>query len=683
MLEYRNLNRRLPKLLWILTLLGMLCALPLVYARHQTETSTKNVEFVFDYRDLLDIADLKTNPRDYVQGQLAEMKKAGVTSMSLYESTLQELKESRRLEVFSSHDAAALLQSPINPNENFTYVIFTEPQTQGVLQRMVTDSFAALGVKTRPWSFKGQQGLVIEMGMDEALMKSMDPDPFTMQMLKEQGFQLVVRLSNRRPFDANRMDKLLASFHDMGITRIIVDGDEVPGYSESSTVNLGKMSLLLRRHGIGLAAIELLKTPQKGFSTLAKDIDYNVVRLHSFTEKDGEKLTESGLKKSDLEGRIQGVADRFVLAVKDRNIRMVFLNAKPGKNIDKGAVTDPLNALYASLDGPDGAVKRVENLGFHIGPAKAFHVDAMAGWQKIARVFVLLGGVSLIVLTISYFLPQTALALFVLGVLGAIGLRVLSGTLYTQGLALAVAICASSLAVILAIRRVYDGRSAQARSRLGYAIIELARTSLISLIGVVYVVSLLNNITYLLVIQQFRGVSLLHLLPILIVAVYLLFFSEKLTPRERMERVRKVLTFNINLLWIIIAAVAIAGGYYYLSRTGNEGQATSFEKLFRSFLENVLVVRPRSKEFLFAHPLFLLGVYLSIKYRHAAYLYLIGVIGQLSIIDTFCHLHTPLHISFIRIMYGLVIGTLVGLVMIAIWELLARGWKRWAPMFRA
>ncbi|KIL40636.1 membrane protein [Gordoniibacillus kamchatkensis] len=679
---YRYWNLRTPKLLWILTLIGMLCALPLVYARHETETSTKNVEFVFDYRDLLDIADMKADPKAFVDGELGKMKDAGIGSLAVYESTLQELKESRRIDVFSAHEAASLTQGPVNPGNNFTYVVFTEPDTQPVLQAMITDTFTSLGVPTRPWTYKGQPGLIIEMGVDEASLKPMDPDPFTMQKLKAQGFHLVVRLSNRRPFDAQKMDKLLAELQKLGVTRIIVDGDEVPGYGETSTANLGKMAYMLRAHGIGLAAIELLKTPQKGFSTLAKDTFYNVVRLHSFTEKDGEKLTETGLKKSELDTRIQGVADRFVLAVKDRNIRMVFLNAKPGKNIDKGVITDPLNALYASLNGPDGAVKRVQSLGFQLAPAKPFQIDEMAAWQKVARVFILLGGVALIALTVSYFLPQTALGLFVIGTIGAIGLRVLSGSLYAQGLALAVAICAPTLAVMLAIRRVQSGRAAAAKSQLGYALLELVRSSLISLIGVVYVVSLLNNITYMLVLQQFRGVSLLHLVPIALIAVYLLFFSEKLTAKQRVARLRTMLAFNINVLWVIIAVLVLAGGYYYLSRTGNEGQASGFELLFRSFLENVLQVRPRSKEFLFAHPVFLLGAYLAVKHRSAAYLYIIAVMGQLSIVDTFCHLHTPLHISLIRITYGVVFGTLIGLVFIAVWKLAARSWKRWSSLLR-
>ena len=83
--------------------------------------------------------------------------------------------------------------------------------------------------------------------------------------------------------------------------------------------------------------------------------------------------------------------------------------------------------------------------------------------------------------------------------------------------------------------------------------------------------------------------------------------------------------------------------------------------------------------FLLAHPLFLLGAYLTVRYKNAVYLMFIGVIGQLSLVDTFAHLHTPLHISLIRITYGLVFGALIGLILIAAWEIVTRSWKRWVP----
>lgn len=675
---YQTWNKPLKNLLWWLVIIGMVVSLPLAYTRHQTETSANQVEFVFDYRDLLDISDIQTNPQTFVAEQLKNMKAAGISSMAVYESTLAELKESRRIEVYNSRDAAALTQSLGDPNENFTYVLFADSATQQKLEPLIQKTFADLKVGTKPWSFKNRNGLIIQMSMDDASIKGMDPDPITLQMLKDQGFQIVVRLSNRRPFVTNEMDRLLKQLHDFGVKRIIVDGNEVPGYTEENTeINLNKMADLLNKNGIGLAAIELLKEPQKGFSTLAKQTNYNVVRLHSFTEKDGEKLTEP-LKKSELQDRIQGVADRLVLAVKDRNIRMVFLNARPVKSLDKGKLVDPLAAYYESLQGKDGAIPRIQEVGFTLGQAVPFDVQT-TGWQKIARIFMLLGGVSLIVLMASFFVPEAVLLLFVLGMLGFVALHTLSANLYAQGLALSTAISAPSIAIMLAIRSVRSGAAAKWKSGLAYALRTLILTSAISLIGVVYEVALLNHVTYLLVLQQFRGVGVLHLLPIAIAGVYLLFFSENNTYRDKIANIRRILSSFISVLWIVVAGVALAAVFYYLSRTGNEGQASTVEKLFRSFLENTLGVRPRTKEFLVAHPLFLLGAYLSVRYRHAVYLIFIGVIGQLSIVDTFAHLHTPLHISLIRISYGLVFGALIGLVLIAAWEIIIRSWKRWVP----
>jgi len=679
---YGKGNHLLRKVLWWLVVVGLLSSLPLVYARHEAETSANQVEFVFDYRDLLDMSDLQANPQDFIADQLKALKAAGVQSLAVYEATLNELRTSRRIDLYNARDAAMLTQKLSQPGENYTYVLFADTATQQQLQPLIEKTFAALQVETSAWSWKDRPGLQIHMSLDEAAIKPMDPDPITLSQLKDQGFHIIARLTNRRPYSSAAMDELLHKLHDAGVVRIVADGDAMPGYTEETPeVNLKKMAKLLNKYGIGLATIELSKEPQKGLNTLAKETNYNIVRLHSFTEKDGEKLTEP-VPKEELEQRVQGVADRFVLAVKDRNIRIVFLNAKLARSVDKGTLVDPIRPLLDSLNGKDGAIPRIEKVGFTTGQAKAFTFDD-AAWQKVARIFVLLGGVALIVLTIAGFFPGTALILFVIGLVGAVGLHMLSANLYAQGLALATAICAPSLAVMLAVRTVRTGRAAAAKSRIGFSLWLLVRTSAISAIGIVYVVGLLNHISYMLVLQQFRGVSLLHLAPIAIVGLYLLLFSENLTHRQKLERLKYILSAHIRVFWLVVAAVAVGALFYYLTRTGNEGQASTLEKLFRSFLENTLGVRPRTKEFLVSHPLFLLAGYLCVRYRSAVYMLIFGVIGQLSLVDTFAHLHTPVHISAIRIGYGLIFGILIGLVLIAVWEILVRSWKKWTPRFDA
>jgi hypothetical protein len=48
----------------------------------------------------------------------------------------------------------------------------------------------------------------------------------------------------------------------------------------------------------------------------------------------------------------------------------------------------------------------------------------------------------------------------------------------------------------------------------------------------------------------------------------------------------------------------------------------------------------------------------------------LAAMGQISLVNTFCHLHTPLSVSFLRLFHGLWIGALVGIAVIAVWRAL-------------
>ncbi|MNC60364.1 hypothetical protein D3C75_1102360 [compost metagenome] len=121
---------------------------------------------------------------------------------------------------------------------------------------------------------------------------------------------------------------------------------------------------------------------------------------------------------------------------------------------------------------------------------------------------------------------------------------------------------------------------------------------------------------------------------------------------------------------------------YYLSRTGNSGTVSAPEKILRTFLENAVGVRPRNKEFLLAHPLFILGAFMAYKYRNAAFIMIIAVIGQLSMVDTFAHIHSPVLISLVRGLLGLGLGLIIGLVAVGVWQLVEGCWRRWSPLLK-
>jgi hypothetical protein len=470
------------------------------------------------------------------------------------------------------------------------------------------------------------------------------------------------------------------------VKTIVVDGDSVPGYGYTSNAkstlhSIAQVAQLLNKYKLGLASIELQRMPQKGFLTLAKETNFNVLRLHSFTESDADKLSAS-LTKQELDSRIKSVADRFVLAVKDRNIRMVLLNARPSKNSDKATFADPLAPIYQSLTGPDGAVKRIKQAGFVVGEPRAFTYE-QASFANLFKWLAVIGSVALISLCVATFVPALAVPVYTLGIIGSLLLQIVAAEMTYKILALAVAIGASTLALTTAIDWLRDRASATSttgRSTIGPIIYVLLRTTFISLIGAVFVVGLLNHIFYNLQLDQFRGVKILAYMPILLTVLYLLFFSERLTGPERIAKIKQLLFSKVSVLWILTAGLLLGAGMYYLSRTGNDGQASSLELVFRSFLENTLSVRPRTKEFLIGHPLFIVGAYLVLRKRmNGLYLVLIGAVAQADIIGTFTHLHTPLHLSIIRVAYGLILGTVIGFAAIAFGKVVARSCKRWLP----
>src|SRR5690606_863926 len=218
------------------------------------------------------------------------------------------------------------------------------------------------------------------------------------------------------------------------------------------------------------------------------------------------------------------IADKFVLAVKDRNIRMLFLNTKAARNTEKGYMDDYLDSIIESLSGPQGAIERIEKAGYQIGEAHAFveHGKTLNGLKLV----LLAGGTALIALTIGYFVRSLVTVIFIIGILGVFALYGLSSSIALQAMALGVGICAPTWSTLYAIRSIEQFRNRGQASSVWKAIGIFLRTTILTLIGIAYVVGLLTGLSYYLVLEQFRGVTLLHMVPIVLVGIYVLLFRE-------------------------------------------------------------------------------------------------------------------------------------------------------------
>ncbi|KPJ64615.1 hypothetical protein AMK68_01170 [candidate division KD3-62 bacterium DG_56] len=88
----------------------------------------------------------------------------------------------------------------------------------------------------------------------------------------------------------------------------------------------------------------------------------------------------------------------------------------------------------------------------------------------------------------------------------------------------------------------------------------------------------------------------------------------------------------------------------------------------RGLLENLLCARPRFKEFAIGHPALMLAAALAAqgRPRWVIPLLLVGAVGQVSLVNTYEHLHTPLLFSLLRTANGLWIGAIIGIIAILI-----------------
>lgn len=191
-------------------------------------------------------------------------------------------------------------------------------------------------------------------------------------------------------------------------------------------------------------------------------------------------------------------------------------------------------------------------------------------------------------------------------------------------------------------------------------------------------VGLLSDVSFMLKVNTFLGVKAAHAVPLVLIGLYFWLWRED--RQMWVQKVRDLWTSPLFIRSVVIVAVLAGIGYIYLARTGNEAAGVSgIELQMRQLLDTILGVRPRTKEFLIGHPFMMLTLYLGYRQRYLPLL-LIGSIGQVSLVNTFAHIHTPLVVSLARTGNGLGLGIVVGLVFIAVWELLAllarRSWPR-------
>jgi hypothetical protein len=318
-------------------------------------------------------------------------------------------------------------------------------------------------------------------------------------------------------------------------------------------------------------------------------------------------------------------ADKYVLAARERGHQLLYLRPYPYPE-DTARMLRRIQEGLSASGIPTGAPKPRD-----LAPSPLRH----AAWLGV------LAGLGLLAQGLSLYGPAVAflLLLFALGYAGS----------------QAGALLAALVFPVLGFLGPREGLRMWLRA-LGYA-----------LAGAVFLSALGSTREAVLGLTPFKGVSLTLLVPPLLVAYSFL-------DRNYRETLTRLFQHPLRLGEVALALLALFLLALALLRRGNDAPLVPEAELkLRSLLQD-LMVRPRFKE-VFGHALFPIALLLPWPRWVQNGLLFLAAIGVASILNTFSHFHTPLPISFFRVLNGALLGLLMGGVGVILVRRLRAWWS--------
>ncbi len=348
--------------------------------------------------------------------------------------------------------------------------------------------------------------------------------------------------------------------------------------------------------------------------------------------------------------------DRWLLAARERNMRSLLVRFMD--------VYTPSVALNENLAYLDDLKSGLEDSGFSLQGNYEKPASIHVGGALMLLVGLgVAAGVLLLLLQMG--LPRLAIAGFIVTTLCWGGAFALAPILARKLMALAGVIVFPTISCLTFIKT--------ERLGIGKSILTLLKMCMMSFIGAVLMVGLLADVLFMLKLDQFSGVKIAHIIPIVIVPLVLYIWRDK----DPVQAVKDLFNQAVTYKWAFLAGILVVAAVIYVARTGNTtAELSGIESAMRNMLNDYLGVRPRSKEFLIGYPLTLVMFYYGAT-RGKWFLSIPAVIGQVSLVNTYAHIHTALVMSLRRSLNGLVLGIILGIVAIVVIELALKLWKKY------
>lgn len=620
--------RILNSLLFVLVVAGLVAAGGVLARRHSAEERNRHVEVAIDASEVRALA---ASSGSDVASVFRAMRAAGATSVAVTEETVGDLLSTGQA---TMERVGSRYEMPLYRLQ------LTSPEAR----RAIED---ALG---------GQDSGALEM--DPAQIAGI-PLGFALErdlmvwLAQDLGFRTIARAQSFS--SPARTAALRSEIDNTGAHAVVFAGDQVPGWrgAEDQTARLFESG------SPAFGAIEFGK--QKGSEKIEALLKGRYLRVHSIS------TTEMATYQP------AAAVERFVRAARERGIRILYIHlpfTAGAQAVARNA--DFLRDLSAGLrrSGLSGGDARMAGDPRPSAPELALMSAGVAAAGVLA--------------VLTFIEMGLAASLAWLAALCAVLVSAsLAGDMGRKVAALAAALIFPAWAVARAARLSEEDQTSNRSQGVALASHYVGAIA-IAMFGGAFVAALLSGRTFMTATDQFAGVKLAHIFPVLVAlaAAAAGVLGRPQPPRDilasAVAAARRIWNSPVLFGAAGVGLFAVVALMVVVLRSGNDAGVgvSPMELRFRALLDHILYVRPRTKEILIGHPALWAAIWLMMRRQPAwaSVFFVAAALGLASVLNTFCHIHTPLALSFARVFNGAWVGAVGGLVLV--WALAKLGLGR-------
>jgi hypothetical protein len=628
---------KIPARVFLFGVLGitLLCAGAGLWPRLNLERENRDAAIVVSYRDVLPLAQ---SAGMTVEDALGFLKKKGVGGLMVSEFTGDDLLAG--ISPVSVVPSDAWVGSSDWAGRNRRVFLFV-PDCAPYSERLI--ELLKIRAGTEPAAINGGVVVVYPAPMDALRRTGLVPDLEGLEAGAAAELPMFYRAAPAQTWQTKSAlevtGRILSDYP--GIAAVTPSGEVAVGYPD-----LRPLASLLKEHNVPVAQVEFSR--QLGASQLDWLAFPDLLPLHSVTN---EELLARSINRTAL-------LERLIRAAVERSVRLLVLRPAVSGSAD------------SALENFGQEVELLSNSlaarGLRAGWPKPPVAQPSSDFRPQGAVWASALACSLIfLLSLTRYLKRLR---------GMIGgpfqeepLNFAEGAFFVI-FSSAIALVAWKSASLVRFLGAFSAALAVTEASLAAAgdprrpWKSLLDGVLFAAAGGLAVAALFSEPLYMLRLRTFSGVKLTLMLPPLLVVLH--DMRRRIHPESLSQMLsRPPLLGELLLGMALMVLLALV-----LFRSDNVQLIPGIEARIRGALERLLVARPRSREIFIGYPCLLLYAFavrtrLWPQYREL--LRVGAVLGFASVVNSFCHYHTPLHFILLREFNGLWTGVILGLLAVA------------------